>query len=83
MSHPCTESSGVMQAAMNSLMSVTATTGGLIQTRAQNTASNGADMWSHAMTGPTINSSLGYRTATESGSGVERRLPDTGISSGN
>lgn len=42
------------------------------QTAADQLASDSQRMWSVAMTTPTVNAALGYRTADESGSGRTR-----------
>lgn len=49
-------------------------------------ASDSQRMWSIAMTMPTVNAGLGYRTATEAGSGrtrAETNLPAASSAAGN
>ena len=51
--------------------------------RADQTAADASAMWSIAMTTPTTNAALAYRTATESGSGAARAtMGEAGVTSG-
>ncbi len=72
MPFPETSESGVLQAALSALAAATANQGSINQARAAQTAHDASAMWSIAMTTPTVNAGLGYKTASEAGSGRTR-----------
>lgn len=63
---------GILNVALSTLAQEGAAASGRRQIAADQLASDSQRMWSIAMTTPTVNAGLGFRTATESGSGRTR-----------
>ena len=72
MAFPEHSESGILQAALSGLAAATANQAAINQARASQTAHDASSMWSIAMTSPTVNQGLGFRTATEAGAGRTR-----------
>jgi hypothetical protein len=63
---------GNLQVAMTAMANEFGASAARRTQRADQTAADASAMWSIAMTTPTVNAGLGFRTATESGSGRTR-----------
>lgn len=71
-----------LQVALTAMANEFGASSGRRSARADQLSGDSQAMWSIAMTSPTVNAAMGYRTATESGSGRGRlepnRPPETG-----
>jgi len=72
---------GGLSAAASGLAAATSVNFALIQSRFQQLSADAASMWAVALTSPTVSSAMGFKTASESGSGrtrVEANTPASG-----
>ena len=84
MAHPELCEAGNMSVAHTAMANEFGASAARRTNRADQTSADASAMWSIAMTTPTTNAALAYRTATESGSGASRAtMGEAGVSSGN